>query len=330
MLWKKKDRERKLTEDLGKIQNEIFPEIRKTAEQLYNFSENTKQQIHASQENIISLSAAMEEISAGTEEISSATEHIWSQTRNVKKNMEAMEAEISVGNEFAVSIQERAGFIKSMTTQSMQRTTEVVDAMKSSMERNIEESKKIEKISSLTESILEIAEQTNLLALNASIEAARAGEAGRGFSVVAEEIGKLADNSRNNANAIQFLNGQITETVNNLLQSAKELLDFMGGNLSEDYKGFTMLSERYTADADEISGMMSHLRNMVSDIDREMKELTEKVNAINVSINEKEQGMQAVTKNLTDLNSTFTEIMDETERNEDCMRKMLDAGVVEF
>lgn len=330
MLWKKKDRERKLTEDLGKIQNEIFPEIRKTAEQLYNFSENTKQQIHASQENIISLSAAMEEISAGTEEISSATEHIWSQTRNVKKNMEAMEAEISVGNEFAVSIQERAGFIKSMTTQSMQRTTEVVDAMKSSMERNIEESKKIEKISSLTESILEIAEQTNLLALNASIEAARAGEAGRGFSVVAEEIGKLADNSRNNANAIQLLNGQITETVNNLLQSAKELLDFMGGNLSEDYKGFTMLSERYTADADEISGMMSHLRNMVSDIDREMKELTEKVNAINVSINEKEQGMQAVTKNLTYLNSTFTEIMDETERNEDCMRKMLDAGVVEF
>lgn len=330
MLWKKKDRERKLTEDLGKIQNEIFHEIRKTAEQLYNFSENTKQQIHASQENIISLSAAMEEISAGTEEISSATEHIWSQTRNVKKNMEAMEAEISVGNEFAVSIQERAGFIKSMTTQSMQRTTEVVDAMKSSMERNIEESKKIEKISSLTESILEIAEQTNLLALNASIEAARAGEAGRGFSVVAEEIGKLADNSRNNANAIQLLNGQITETVNNLLQSAKELLDFMGGNLSEDYKGFTMLSERYTADADEISGMMSHLRNMVSDIDREMKELTEKVNAINVSINEKEQGMQAVTKNLTYLNSTFTEIMDETERNEDCMRKMLDAGVVEF
>lgn len=330
MLWKKKDRERKLTENLCKIQNEIFPEIRKTAEQLYNFSENTKRHIHTSQENIISLSAAMEEISAGTEEISSATEHIWLQTRNVKKNMEAMEAEISAGNEFAVSIQERAGFIKAKTTQSMQRTTEVVEAMRSSMERNIEESKKIEKISSLTESILEIAEQTNLLALNASIEAARAGEAGRGFSVVAEEIGKLADNSRNNANAIQLLNGQITETVNNLLQSAKELLDFLGGDLSEDYKGFTMLSERYTADADEISGMMSHIGNMVSDIDREMKELTEKVNAINVSINEKEQGMQVVTKNLTDLNSTFTEIMDETERNEDCMRKMLDAGVVEF
>lgn len=62
MLWKKKDRERKLTENLGKIQNEIFPEIRKTAEQLYNFSENTKRHIHTSQENIISLSAAMEEI----------------------------------------------------------------------------------------------------------------------------------------------------------------------------------------------------------------------------------------------------------------------------
>ncbi|MDF2473032.1 MAG: methyl-accepting chemotaxis sensory transducer [Anaerocolumna sp.] len=64
-------------------------------------------------------------------------------------------------------------------------------------------------INGIIGAINEIAEQTNLLSLNASIEAARAGNAGRGFSVVAEEIRKLADQSLNASNEIKKIINKI-------------------------------------------------------------------------------------------------------------------------
>lgn len=253
------------------------------------------------------------------------TEHIREQTQNIQKDTEAITAEMGKGKEFAGSIQERARFIKSKTLESMQKTTDVVQSIRGSLLDSIEESKKIEKISSLTASILEIAEQTNLLALNASIEAARAGESGRGFAVVAEEIGKLAYNSKENANAIQSLNKQITETVAALSQGANEMLELVDTDISEDYKGFEMLSERYTADATEISSMMTNIGIQISNLEQEMNQLTDNVNGIAVSMGERAQGIQSVAANLTELNGIFTEITEKSEDNVDCaeiMKKM--------
>ena len=71
-----------------------------------------------------------------------------------------------------------------------------------------------------------ISDQSNLLGLNAAIEAARAGDAGRGFSVVADEIRKLAINSKENATQIDEITKGIREAIDNLNNAFEGITDF--------------------------------------------------------------------------------------------------------
>lgn len=115
-----------------------------------------------------------------------------------------------------------------------------------------------EQIGAIVEFISSIAGQTNLLALNAAIEAARAGESGRGFSVVADEIRKLAEESSNSTEKIRDLIKKIQSVIANAVSG----MDIGTINVGKTVQSISLTGEVFK----EIDAMAQRLKAMLFEV----------------------------------------------------------------
>lgn len=180
-----------------------------------------------------------------------------------------------------------------------------------------------EEITNIASVIGEIAEETNLLSLNASIEAARAGDAGKGFSVVASEIGKLAQTSTDSVENIVSLISEITGLVNETVQQAaesiksinesSEMIDTALKTFDEIFHDIQTTGELINVIMDKM-GQVDDVASNVAAISEEQAASTEEIHATSenmvVQANNIATGSQSVlddAKQLSDSANTLTE-----------------------
>ena len=233
------------------------------------------------------LSASSEELTANAEQSAQASNQVAGSVTTVaegaQKQLSLTEQANEIVHQISSAIQQVAdntGIVSDSAEKTASKANDGEGAIKKAVSQMkiIEEKtndtamviceleEKSKQIGQIVDAISNISGQTNLLALNAAIEAARAGEAGRGFSVVAEEVRKLAEQSQNAAK-------QITGLINEVQMKTNSAVEFMVMGKKEVDAGTQVVSLAGSS-FEEILGMVRVMTLQISEISKSIADIT--------------------------------------------------------
>lgn len=250
----------------------------------------TNKSMEELESQIEEISSTAGELSAGMEETAASTEVMRDSSLGLKDVVSNISEKADEGARTSIEISRRAQMLKENAVNSKKVAEETKNNIYESLKGAIEQSRAVDQINKLTESILQISSQTNLLALNASIEAARAGEAGKGFAVVAAEVGMLAENSKKITGQIQKVTETVIVSVGNLKMSSESLLKFIDGTVINDYISMVKIGEQYYNDANYVEAMVNDFKDNAQNVSLSLNTIVNAINEIAASNNEMAEG----------------------------------------
>lgn len=315
----------KKQDDVADIANAVENVFRHIEDSSDDNNDTLNEDIKNSFSSMIELSADIKEMSDASENFSTdmqkmmdATEDLAVSTLAIFESVENITDKTSRGVETVEEISKRAMELKTTVSDSQQTTLQVFEESKVKLEEAIEEAKVVQQISTLSDAIIGITAQTNLLALNASIEAARAGDAGKGFSVVANEVRNLAEQSKQVASEIQSISLQVGNTVNNLSESSNDLLQFMSTNVNGDYMAMLDIAHKYNDDASFMNDMVTDFNNTASEILNIVNNVLLSIDGISEASSDGTEKFSIIKQSLVEISQkfgSFIESMDNAVNN---------------
>lgn len=302
----------------GAIQS-LTDNLRKIIKEINNSSE----QVAASSEE---LTATSQQSALAAEEVSKTIEEIAKGASEQAQNTEAGNSKAAQMGEI---IDRDIDFAKQLNIAS-NRVAEVVNEglveadklYKITVESNsaakeiynviLKTNESSNKIGQASSVIASIADQTNLLALNAAIEAARAGEAGRGFSVVAEEIRKLAEQSSSSTRSIDEMVNELQKNA----QTAVTTMDRVASITGEQTNSVVTTKDKYILIAEAMKEAIKALEELNSsseEMARMKNEIQDALENLSAIAEENSASTEEVTASMEEQTASIEEIASASE-----------------
>jgi len=302
----------RIQEESNRVKKEAN-QVAAVSEEVSATIEELTAQVDSVGSNVNNASAAIEQLTSGIEEVAASAQNVANASQKLSEEAQRVSTLANEGQKAILSIAD----VITQTKEKANTTFETVEKLSDSA-KNIGE---------IVDTINSIAEQTNLLALNAAIEAARAGEAGRGFAVVADEIRKLAEESKQaTQNIANILKGILDESVK-ASEATKETVEIVNqaAGQSNLVKGqfdqilnsilkMSQMVENLAASAQEQSAAAEEMSSAMDSASRSMVEVVEQMNEVTMAVKQQADAISTVARAAEKLDDIAEKLVEEVKK----------------
>lgn len=306
------------TDSLGKVENnakvqrDMLDDVMQIAEQIRSGAAGAKDMLGDLQESSKIVNQSVTDISESTNHTAESIQNQSHMTNNIQDHLELTVMRV----ENMVRVAQQSNELNEESAKQMRQLQQEADEL---ARINVAVTKSmgqlqdnVENVKAITQTIFDISSQTNLLALNAAIESARAGEAGRGFSVVADEIRALSEKTRQETE-------NIARILDNLAVNANETAIAVSNSL----KNGEVQEKLITDVAKQVETMHTNVNQLVMDIG-EIREVVGSLSDDNTEIVDNISQLSAFTQEVTAATEQSASMTEENYRNAMIAKDILD------